>query len=222
MVCGIYEIRNLVNNKFYIGGAAVIKVRWGHHRTMLRGNYHDNPHLQRAWNNCGEENFEFNILFLCALQDLERCEQIFMNIRKPAYNMCPVAGNTRGLKLTEEHKQKIGLARMGHKVTEETRQRLRLALTGHKHSEETKRKMSKAQLAREPFSEETRRKMSLANVGKHQGENHHMAKLSEGDVHEIRRLYATGKVTQHILGEMFKITQSQIGYIVSRKRWTHI
>lgn len=36
--------------------------RWDCHKGMLRGGYHENPHLQNAWNKYGEENFEFIVI----------------------------------------------------------------------------------------------------------------------------------------------------------------
>jgi predicted XRE-type DNA-binding protein len=54
------------------------------------------------------------------------------------------------------------------------------------------------------------------------GENGHAARLRTEDVVEIRRLYATGEVTQRQLGERFGVTQSHIGYIVKRKAWAHV
>ena len=49
-ICGIYEIRNKVNNKIYIGSSSCIISRWASHRHMLNNNKHSNIHLQRSWN----------------------------------------------------------------------------------------------------------------------------------------------------------------------------
>lgn len=41
------------------------------------------------------------------------------------------------------------------------------------------------------------------------------------DAQEIRRLYATGKVTQSTLAKMFRCNQGHISAIVNGKRWSH-
>ena len=57
---GIYGIRNKINNKIYIGKTMQsFGDRWDCHRAMLNGGYHDNKHLQRAWDKYGKNNFEF-------------------------------------------------------------------------------------------------------------------------------------------------------------------
>lgn len=43
--------------------------------------------------------------------------------------------------------------------------------------------------------------------------------LSEQDVHEIRRLYASGGYSQPQLGALFGVRHSTIGYIVRRETW---
>ena len=57
---GIYGIKNIINNKIYIGQTreSFIKRYW-HHRCLLNNNHHDNPHLQSAWNKYGSDNFIF-------------------------------------------------------------------------------------------------------------------------------------------------------------------
>jgi len=57
---------------------------------------------------------------------------------------------------------------------------------------------------------------------KQKGEKHGMAKLSEDQVLEIRKLYATGDYYQKDLAKIFDVDNSLISYIVNRKNWTHI
>ena len=60
---GIYMIKNLINNKVYIGSTErSFKVRWKKHVRMLDSNKHHNKHLQNSWNKYLKENFEFSIL----------------------------------------------------------------------------------------------------------------------------------------------------------------
>ena len=58
----IYKIRNLINEKFYVGSTIHVKVRFREHRKQLRGNRHHSKHLQASWNKYGEEKFVFEIV----------------------------------------------------------------------------------------------------------------------------------------------------------------
>ena len=39
MSCGIYIIKNLVNNKVYIGSSVNIEERWSHHRIAFNSGF---------------------------------------------------------------------------------------------------------------------------------------------------------------------------------------
>jgi len=54
------------------------------------------------------------------------------------------------------------------------------------------------------------------------GEKNPAAKLTEKEVLEIRKLYATNNFTQTKLAIMFGVTQPLIGRIVKNKSWNHI
>lgn len=54
------------------------------------------------------------------------------------------------------------------------------------------------------------------------GEDAGLAKLTECEVLEIRRLHAIGAVNQRDLAIMFRVSKSNIGAIVTRKTWKHL
>lgn len=58
---GIYIIKNIKNNKFYVGSSVNFYKRFWDHKKWLRLNVHGNTHLQNAWNKYGEESFDFLI-----------------------------------------------------------------------------------------------------------------------------------------------------------------
>lgn len=62
MNSGIYEIRNLLNNKVYIGSCVNFEARKKRHLRDLKSNNHHNVRLQRSYNKHGLDNFEFNII----------------------------------------------------------------------------------------------------------------------------------------------------------------
>lgn len=53
------------------------------------------------------------------------------------------------------------------------------------------------------------------------GERHPGVKLTENDVREIDRLYASG-LPQHKIADMFGVTQSNISVVLLRKSWSHL
>jgi len=76
----IYMIKNIVNNKLYIGSAIGHYRRKGQHFYMLRRNIHFNKHLQDSWNKYGENNFVFNIIeFIDNINNLQQREEYWIN-----------------------------------------------------------------------------------------------------------------------------------------------
>jgi group I intron endonuclease len=59
---GIYRIRNLVDNKVYIGSTINFANRKSVHFSCLRNGKHENPYLQASFNKHGEQSFLFEIL----------------------------------------------------------------------------------------------------------------------------------------------------------------
>ena len=82
MDCGIYKIKNLSDNKIYIGSSVNINSRKYKHFWMLRKNIHDNNHLQNSYNKFGEKKFTFTILELCNIEDLIMLENKYINTYK--------------------------------------------------------------------------------------------------------------------------------------------
>jgi hypothetical protein len=69
-ICGIYIVRNIINNKVYIGSSNKINVRIRTHKWELNKNIHSNQYLQNAWNKYGKENFIFEIIEECEVDEL--------------------------------------------------------------------------------------------------------------------------------------------------------
>lgn len=59
-------------------------------------------------------------------------------------------------------------------------------------------------------------------VGKAKGERHYKAKLTEEQVREIRRLYASRVMGATQLAEMFKVGLYAVWSIIQRKCWKHV
>lgn len=130
---GVYKITNTVNDKFYIGSASSdggFRKRWNEHKSGLRNNRHPNKYLQQSWNKYGEDAFEFEIIEVVYDDIILGREQYYIDSLEPQYNLCKIAGNTKGRKLSDEQKKllsDLAKLRIGDKNP----------YYGKKHSKET-------------------------------------------------------------------------------------
>lgn len=110
MKSGIYIITNWVNLKYYIGSSVDVGRRLFRHKNDLLKNKHDNSKLQRAWNKYGEESFTFEQVENCPEDSLVEREQFWLDDMRAVelgYNLSPTAESIRGIKRSEETKQKM-------------------------------------------------------------------------------------------------------------------
>lgn len=175
---GIYQIRNQLNGKRYIGSSVNLRKRWYVHLSRLRSGQHPNPYLQAAFRKYGETAFEFSVLEHANPENLIEHEQHYLDTLGPEYNIAPTAGSCLGCRRSPETRRKISEALRGHTVTQETRQKISEGHRGERNwnygkarSAETKRKISEAMSGdRNPNygkhpSEQTRAKLSEARRG---------------------------------------------------------
>jgi group I intron endonuclease len=91
MIC-VYQIRNLVNNKIYIGSSKNHKKRQARHLRDLRSGEHHCIYLQRAYDKYGIDNFIFEILEECLESELFEKEEFWIEKLSPEYNIGGVCG----------------------------------------------------------------------------------------------------------------------------------
>lgn len=210
---GIYGIRNLINGKIYVGKTGMnFGDRWDSHRSLLNNGKHDNPHLQKAWNKYGKDNFEFIVLEDCEIDELSDREKYYIKLYKDmglAYNIHDGGdeGYNLGKHLSEETKQKIGeknkINGIGRKASDETKLRMSKSHTGMKYA---------------PMSEEGKKNIQQAQQ-KYFEQN--PKKLNVDDVIEIRRLHKDGLKYSEIARE-YNVTCQCISDICNYKRWKQI
>lgn len=163
---GIYQIRNLVNGKIYVGSAVNLRKRMYNHLNNLKHNKHCNIKLQNAYNKYGENNLVFEIIELVPdkeqLLDQEQYYIDTLNTVNEGYNICPTAGNQLGLKHTLETKIKMRNAKLGKPsnrkggvLSNETKLKISQAkkgqpshMKGKHHTDEAKQKNREAHLGK--------------------------------------------------------------------------
>lgn len=94
---GVYQIRNVISGKVYIGSTVLFTDRKAAHFKELRAGTHHSPRLQAAFNKYGENAFVFEPIEIVDHEDklLER-EQHYLDTVKPfgrsGYNISKLAG----------------------------------------------------------------------------------------------------------------------------------
>jgi group I intron endonuclease len=212
MATGVYQIRNLVNGKRYIGSAANKRgfdQRWSIHRTLLLQGKHHSSKLQNAWNKYGVASFAFEILEECQISKCIEREQHYLDMLLFAsnkdgrfdelgYNINRKADSRFGAVLSDETKAKISRAHLGKKCSEITLQRLRTARYGKRNTEKQK---------------------FVASIS-NRGENAPLAKLTAENVTEIRRLFGT--VSQRAIAKRFGVSEATVSMIKTGKNWRYV
>lgn len=77
---GVYQIKNKVNGRYYIGSARDIFNRLLTHLSKLINNTSHNRRLQNDWNKCGYKNFEFSVLEICERDLIMDVEQRYLDV----------------------------------------------------------------------------------------------------------------------------------------------
>jgi group I intron endonuclease len=182
-ISGIYGIRNVINNKIYIGSSKNIAYRWTDHKRCLNTNCHPNRHLQYAWNKYGANNFEHFVVEICSIDVLMIRENVWIQYydsmnKNKGYNAIDAQGYVRTeetLKNMSEAQQKYALEHP--EVVEKRIKHLadinknRIYKTGYMLPEKHCKNLSLSKIGNKNHlgilnSEECRRKISMANKGR--------------------------------------------------------
>jgi group I intron endonuclease len=181
----LYLIRDLLNEKVYVGQTVRPKERWSQHKAYVKyGKLVQ--YIHRAMNKYGIENFQFETIASCLSQkDADETEILLIHQydsrnNDKGYNIAS-GGNhpwnaglpaeqqpAYGRKHTEEAKKKISENNMGKIMplhTDEWKKQASLRKTGHLVSEETRRKIGLRHIGMK-HSDEAKQKMSDSSTGK--------------------------------------------------------
>lgn len=94
MIYNYYQIKNLINNKIYIGITELpVEKRFSQHKHMLINNTHPNYLLQPDWNIYGEKNFSFELIESLNFDNIEdgyyHEYELIQNSTNELYNIQP-------------------------------------------------------------------------------------------------------------------------------------
>lgn len=109
-ICGVYKITNLLNGKVYIGQSRHVFNRWAQHRHG-RGKDH-NYYLRNAITQYGIDNFSFEVLEECPINQLNELERKYItqynSVKPNGYNL--EMGGSQSKVVTSETKRRMSLA----------------------------------------------------------------------------------------------------------------
>ncbi len=76
---GVFQIRNLTNDKIYIESSVDLVAIWNRHKFQLNSGLHLNKILQKDWTALGQDNFAYEIL-----SEIKEDENLTIDYKKEA------------------------------------------------------------------------------------------------------------------------------------------
>lgn len=140
---------------YYVGQSINVKKRISQHKQALKSRRHDNKIMQSLWGKYGASRFAFSLLEPCPTHLLNKTENWWLG-QMVGHRMVINIGTTaesplRGIKLNQEHKNKIADAIKGEKhylygktMPKDIRQKISESGHGKKRSATTRSKISAA------------------------------------------------------------------------------
>lgn len=194
--CGICKITNNIDNRIYIGSAVQFRKRRDLHVLKLKQNKHHSTHLQNFVNKYGMNILFFDIIEECDnFEILIEREQYYINMLKPEFNICKIAGSQIGIKRSDEFKRKISERQKGKKLSELTKLKKSIAMKEFaKNNPEyySRLKEINKKIKRKPHTDEAKLKMKLNNT----------KRLSDDVIEQIKELgeknYTFSKIAKEL------------------------
>ena len=208
---GVYLIQNIINGKCYVGSSYNIRKRLFWHSNMLENNNHPNKKLQNSYNKHSKINFIFIPLLNCPKEYNHILEQWVMD--KSDYNCWyNIAKDclkpNRGLKLTQEQKDKISDCNKGKKWNDKQKQNLKNRLLDIKQQD------------LESFK--NKRLNNFKNKGVNEGSQNGNSKLSEDERLDIIYLINKGERNRDIILKYPNITSGLITEVKGGRTWQQL
>lgn len=240
----VYLITNIFSNKYYIGKTNNKNIRWSQHKSKSKVK---NSYLYNSIKKYGIKNFTFEIIKECETEndafEYERVLIELFNLRNKKYGYNQIeggSGGSKGYKVKDELKKYfkekyIGSNSVRSKFSDKdiidildkyssgyfTAQEL--ADQYHCGKSTMIRIINGTAYANIKYDRSTFAALRIKNKTKNvpRGTSVKTSKLSDKEVLKIRELYSTKQYSYQKLGDMFKVTKTNIYYIVnnlSRKR----
>lgn len=221
----IYQIRNIINNKRYIGSTVNADQRYKWHKYSLNAGAHHSVALQNAWNKYGQNNFVFEILREIPFCDLLLEEQKEINkyiLGIDIYNCNPLA-----ISPPIQRGEKCYNAKLTKNLTKEIRNKYidneqitQAALAvEYKISQSVIGNILQNKSWHDPEYIPPIDSKKRIYKNKVNGEKHHNARLTDFQVKEIRKKYHDENITMKQLAIEYEICFNSIFNILQNKSY---
>ena len=166
-VSGVYCIKNLKENKVYVGSSANLKKRRKEHLADLLKGKHHCIHLQRAFHKYGQKYFIFTVITYVDSSRLLTEENRYFRYydvgnHLKSYNTLRNAGSTLGFKHSVGARTLMSLQRKGRVFSDMHKYHLSLSERGQKRTEDQKKRMSEG-CRKRGFTEKQRKVLEERN-----------------------------------------------------------
>ena len=187
------------NGKIYVGiTCQKPERRWSNGNGYSRQKLLYNAITKYKWH-----NIEHKILYTyltkeeAEQKEIELIKDYKCNQKKYGYNLND--GGNCANSLSQESRKKVGDAHRGIKFTDERKDKIRKAITGIKRSEETRKKISESEKGNKyrlgaKLSQETKNKISKSNIEAKKKYNYWVGKTHTEETKEKIRQYHLGKI----------------------------
>lgn len=102
--CGVYKWVNKINGKSYVGSSVNLSTRFSHYFSLNYLAKRTSIYKSKIYNALlahGYDNFQLEILEICARSDIIKKEQFYIDYFKPEYNILTKAGSSLHFKHSE-------------------------------------------------------------------------------------------------------------------------
>lgn len=213
---GIYKITNKINGNFYIGQSIDIQRRFTEHKT---------PHgkmtsIKLAIKKYGKENFKFEVIEECKVEELDAKEIYWIAKLKPQYNRSAGGSGSTSHYVSEQTKEilstknKLYWAKLSTEEKEKICKRLTGPPKGHAVSKETKEKLRRCNLGKKQSKETIEKRKATIRRKKECG----FVQRNNGHKKKVRCI-ETNQIYNSIkeAGEYFSVDPSSISGVLTGK-----
>jgi group I intron endonuclease len=112
---GIYCLTNIITGKIYIGSAVNLTRRFREYfsiKYLTKELLVNNSYIYRALLKYGYSNFKLEIMEYCNKESLISREQYYIDLLKPEYNLCLIAGSSLGRLVRKDTRLKLRNAKI--------------------------------------------------------------------------------------------------------------
>jgi group I intron endonuclease len=218
----IYQIRNTVDNKIYVGSALYWKARISTHTGALNTGRHKNSYLQRAWDKYGQNSFAFEVLEILSdrsQENIREREQYWLDTLKPydrsvGYNILTQAFRSNGLVMSQEGKERRRQAMLAKGKDHHAKTYSYLRRYRQEHGYAVSSEAVKKYYQEHP---ESRNRFK----GYQTGSDNPNAKLNEEQVLVIKQMLKDGAMCKDV-AVLYNVTPGAISAINRNERWKSV